>query len=103
MFSLSLPNPADCHQRRVCHWRTRAGTHCSLASHWPAGVGRTAGLLSAALFLHVGSTAFLGLPFIAALARTGRAMSRMCSQVWWEGDQCFYPGLVALYDPVATE
>ncbi|KAI7841433.1 hypothetical protein COHA_004828 [Chlorella ohadii] len=24
-------------------------------------------------------------------------------QVWWEGDQCFYPGLVALFDPVATE
>ena len=25
------------------------------------------------------------------------------AQVWWEGDQCFYPGLVALFDPVATE
>jgi hypothetical protein len=23
--------------------------------------------------------------------------------VWWEGDQRFYSGLLALYDPVATE
>ncbi|KAI3428766.1 hypothetical protein D9Q98_007587 [Chlorella vulgaris] len=24
-------------------------------------------------------------------------------QVWWEGDQCFYSGVLALYDPVSTE
>ena len=24
-------------------------------------------------------------------------------QVWWEGDQCFYSGILALYDAVSTE
>ncbi len=37
---------------------------------------------------------------------TSPCLNSICpapQQVWWEGDQCFYPGLVALFDPVATE
>lgn len=24
-------------------------------------------------------------------------------EVWWQGDQCFYSGILALYDAVSTE
>ena len=30
-------------------------------------------------------------------------LPRAAAQVWWEGDQTFYSGILALYDAVSTE
>ena len=43
-------------------------------------------------------------PELAALPLARNPSSpRAAAQVWWEGDQTFYSGILALYDAVSTE
>lgn len=75
----ALVAPAACPQRQPCHMLLHV--ICPKASAAP--------LLPPTLTAQVG------------INGEGAVGARV--QVWWEGDQTFYSGLLAHYDPVSTE